>query len=103
MEIDFQLIDQGVRFDQQYLSFVLDGTFHTLEGQMPDKDHTFDSIPLPLWRTDRQPAQIIISDYSINSLLESAEELDWFTMTKQMKAGQLDSYISRFSTAFDVD
>ena len=53
MEIDFQLIDQGVSFDQQYLSFVLDGTFHTLEGQMPDEDHSFGSVPLPLWRTDR--------------------------------------------------
>lgn len=126
MEIDFQLVDSedisklvktkdqakidensqiggGVVFNQDYLSFVLDGTFHPLEGQMPEENHAYGSTPLPLWRTDRQPAQIIISDYSINSLLESAEELDWFTMKKQMTSGQLDSYISRFSTAFDVD
>ena len=103
MEIDFQLIDEGVKFDQDYLSCVFDGTFHTMAGRMPEENHSYGSVPLPLWRTDRQPAQIIISDYSINTLLESAEELDWFTMSKKMKAGQLDSYISRFSIAFDVD
>lgn len=56
--------------------------------------------PLPFHRDDRGPAQVIISDYTLNSLINSSIDLGWYDIVKTMNGDDIGQYISGFANAY---
>ena len=104
MEIDYQLVADGVRVTDDYLSLIMDGTFHSVLTDGPEEHEEMEAheymSPLPFHREDRGPAQVIISDYTMNSLINSSTDLGWYDIVKTMKGDDIDQYISGFANAY---
>ena len=103
MEIDYQLVGDGVRVTDDYLTLIMDGTFHSVltDGGPEENEDAHEYMsPLPFHRDERGPAQVIISDYTMNSLINSSIDLGWYDLVKSMTGDDVDQYISGFANAY---
>ena len=96
MEIDYQLVGEGVHVTDDYVSLIMDGTFHSIRSDADEKwedegdsEHLYAS-PLPLHLDDQGSAQVFISDYTLNSLVNAAIDLDWFNFERMFHADDID-------------
>ena len=87
LEIDYQLVGEGVIVTDDYLALIMDGTFHSVrEGYHEDDEKPQYMSPMPYHRNDRGPAQVMISDYTMQSMINASLDLNWFDFTKIIKA-----------------
>ena len=80
-----------------------DGTFRPYNSgeEIQFVEHAYGSnIPLHIKDANVGPAQIIISDYTMNSLASAVEDLGWFDRTFSVKASSVDTYISDYEAAY---
>lgn len=49
---------------------------------------------------ERGPAQIMISEYTMNSLINTSLELEWFDFTETMNGDAINNYLRGFDEAF---
>mmetsp|Transcript_38393 Transcript_38393/g.50362 ORF Transcript_38393/g.50362 Transcript_38393/m.50362 type:complete len:100 (+) Transcript_38393:833-1132(+) len=83
----------------------MDGTFHmvendgTLDDHEAEEKHTYRST-LPYHVSERGPAQIMISDYTLESLFNTSLGLHWLDVEEQMTSEAVANYISHFDYAF---
>ena len=103
MEIDYQLVGEGVKVTDDYFSMIMDGTFHSVAAEQAHEDegetHEYMS-PLPYHQDGRGPAQVMISDYTLNSLINASLDLQWYDLTKVMNGDSINMYIRGFAEAF---
>lgn len=96
MEVDYQLVDDSVVITDDYFAVITDGTFRPFNhDELKIGEHNYRSN-IPLHMDGKSPAQIIISDYTMNSLVKAAEDLGWFDRTFNIKASSVETYISDF-------
>lgn len=106
MEVDYQLVGDGIIVTDDYLSLIMDGTFHSVKGDdIIDEEHENEEkhqymSSLPYNVAERGPAQVMISDYTMNSLINTSLDLQWYDFTQQLKGDAVNNYISQFSKAF---
>ena len=84
------------------MSLVMDGTFHAVGSETHEgsgKNHEYMS-ELPYRRDDRGPAQILISDYTMNTLINASTELGWYDFSQIMNGNTINQYIGGFEQAF---
>lgn len=67
--IDYRLVDDGIVVTDDYFSVVMDGTVH-LANESEPANKTFSR--LPLHDPDGAEVQIMVSEYSLNSVLRTA-------------------------------
>jgi hypothetical protein len=70
---DYSLIGQGVYFTDDYFSVVMNGTVHAINQSLP-RGQSFNEMPVH--NADGSEVQLMISEYSINSVLLTAVELN---------------------------
>ena len=104
MDLDYRLIGDGIVVTDDRLTLIMDGTFRSLlhdgiHHMDANEEHEY-STPLPLYVEGRGPAQIIVSEYSMNTLLEAAFELNWFDFEKTMNGDALANYLAGFDQAY---
>ncbi len=105
MEIDYQLVGDRIIVTDDYLSLIMDGTFHQVEGDGPvdehenEEKHEYLSL-LPYNIAERGPAQVMISDYTMNSLINTSLNLKWYDFTQELKGDAINNYIDSFTNAF---
>ena len=105
MEVDYQLVGDGIIVTDDYLSMVMDGTFHPVEadGELDEHEneehHSYGSL-LPYHVAERGPAQVMISDYTLESLLSTMLKLNWFDFSDEMSSAAINNYIDHFERAF---
>lgn len=84
-----------------YISLIMDGTFHSVRLGYHEADESHEYLSeLPLWRDDRGPAQVMISDYTMQSLINASLELQWYDLNQTMNGDALNNYIKGFSVAY---
>jgi len=105
MDVDFSLVGDEIEITDEYISLILDGTFHaaSTEGQMSYDDQEGPRPELPTYRNDREPSQLIISDYAMNSLMQATMDLGWWDITKPTRSQDIESYLKGFETAFGIE
>ena len=99
MEVDFQLVDDGVVITDDYISLTMDGTFHALTEEATQDEEGYRRA-IPIYKNDREPSQFIISEISMNSFLKATQDLDWWDVTKTVKSKEIEPYLKGFETAF---
>ena len=105
MEIDYQLVGDGIIVTDDYLTMIMDGTFHKIQGDGEldehegEEKHTYASL-LPYHVAERGPAQIMISDYTLDSLLNTSLTLKWYDFSDEMSTAAINNYIDHFEKAF---
>ncbi len=77
IDVDYSFVDEGIVVTDDYISLALDGTFTAVNGykniQTPlVKKYT----RMPLHNPDAAEIQFMISEYSLNSMLITAVDLD---------------------------
>ena len=86
-----------------YMSMIMDGTFHVVDGDddehHDEKKHSYRSL-VPYHVADRGPAQVMISDYTLESLLNTSLGLNWLDFEQEMTGEAVSNYIDHFDTAF---
>ena len=102
MEVDYQLVGDGIVVTDEYISVVADGTFRPFtHDERRIREHSYPrEIPVHLKGEEYGSAQIIISDYTMDSIASAAEDLGWFDRSFQIKASTVDTYISDLEVAF---
>ena len=45
---------------------------------------------MPLHREDRGPAQVMISDYTMSSLINASIDLNWYNLVKTMQGDDVN-------------
>ena len=80
MEVDYQLVGDGIVVTDEYISVIADGTFRPFNhDERRIREHNYPSeIPVHLKGEEYGSAQIIISDYTMDSIALAAEDLGWF-------------------------
>lgn len=98
VDVDYSLIGQGVYFTDDYFSVVMNGTVHLANQSLP-RGHAF--TEMPVHNDDGSEIQLMISEYSINSVLFTAVELNVlnYTNTEQTSA-TLQVILSDFERAY---
>ena len=77
MEIDYQLVGDGIVITDDYLTMIMDGTFHKISGDgnldehENEEEHEYGSL-VPYHVSERGPAQVMISDYTLMSFLDAS-------------------------------
>ena len=79
---------------------MIDGSFYLWNETAPDEQNEVD-IPVCLLNEDE--VQVIISEYTINSALESVTRLDLLNTTMNMSSSSVNTAISDFTYAFGED
>ena len=100
MEVDYQLIKDAIVITDEYLAVITDGTFRPYsDNDTKVEQHTYpDEIPLQV--KDKSPAQIIISEYTMETFVKSAEVMGWFDRSFRVKASTVETYISDFEFVY---
>ena len=86
------------------MSLIIDGTFQSIlsDSQLNEQyssKHEYKS-PLPYHIDERGPVQIMISDYTLNTMLNASLDLEWFTYIETMNGDAINNYIFGFDEAF---
>jgi len=55
---------------------------------------------MPAHLIERGPAQIMLSDYTLNSMIAASLDLDWYDYIETMNGDALNNYFSGFDQAF---
>ena len=104
MEIDYELVQTGIKITDTHFTMKIDGTFSPLLSDEDAEKHEFVyheyMSPVPLYRDDRGEAQIMISDYTINSLVKSSIDLNWLESTQTLNGDAIGKYIHGFDESF---
>ena len=87
-----------------YMSLIMDGTFHSILSDSDiynhdEGEHKYMSA-LPVHLKERGPAQIVLSDYTLNSMIAASLDLDWYNYIETMNGDDLNNYFSGFEYAF---
>ena len=107
--MDAGLVSDGLRITDDYMSFLVDGTFSVVHDGGPTaksntknhgKKHAHKKTKLPVHVTDRGPAQVLVSDYTLDSLINTSLDLNWYDFTQTMNGDAIDDYIKGFASAF---
>lgn len=101
LEIDFQLVDEGIRVTDDYMAMVMDGTFHQVMMGWDYSQHESEYMSaMPFHNEERGAAQVMISDYTIQSLINSSLDLQWYDFEYKATGDDVNNYIKGFSQAF---
>ena len=102
MEVDYQLVGDGIIVTDEYISVIADGTFRPFNHDgLRIREHDYPrGIPAHVKGEGYGPAQIIISDYTMDTIASAAEDLGWFDRSFQIKASTVDTYVSDLEVAF---
>lgn len=81
----------------------MDGTFLSMQAddfaEAAETEHEYMS-DLPIRREDRGAVQVMISDYMIQSLVNSSLELKWYDMKYTANGDTFNQYVKGFSNAY---
>jgi hypothetical protein len=96
--VDYHLVDKGIFFTDEYFSIVMNGTIHLVNKS--NRGNTYFNT-MPIHNDDGAEIQIMLSEYSINSALLTAVELDIinFKYTEQSST-TVEAVIADFERAF---
>ena len=80
MEVDYQLVGDGIIVTDEYISVIADGTFRPFNHDgLRIREHDYPrGIPAHVKGEGYGSAQIIISDYTMDTIASAAEDLGWF-------------------------
>lgn len=83
-----------------YASFVLDGTLHQTINSHNHRKWDFSSMPLNV--PNSGAVQMIVSEYTLNRMLEVAVEMSMVQYMTDQTSGNIDAIISEFESAFGI-
>ena len=72
--MDYKLVDDGVNVCDDYLSIIVDGTFHPLGVNELLIERQYSSMPF--YNSTGREVQVLVSEYSMNTILRSMIQLD---------------------------
>ena len=73
LEFDYSMIDEGIHINDDFLTIIFDGTCHPA-GQ-DDSDVQRDYTKMPLYDPNGKALQVLVSEYSLDSVLKSIIDL----------------------------
>ena len=77
IDVDYSFVDEGIVVTDDYVSLAFDGTFSAVKGHnsiAPPSNKKY--TRMPLHDPDAAEIQVMISEYSLNSMLLTAVDLD---------------------------
>lgn len=74
MEIDYNLVDEGFVLTNEYLTMLLDGTFHCVNDRSFIGSHR-STKQMPFYNSALGPFQIFLSEYTATTFLKAAETI----------------------------
>ncbi len=95
--MDLALTGNGVVITDHWMAVPLEGTFHPENIPEPI---TKALNSMPLYREDGNIVQIFFSEYSLNTILTSVIELNWFNYTMVQTSDNVDAIIDDFEYSF---
>ena len=75
----------------------IDGTFHPI-AQRPSEERAYNT--LPYYRSDMGNIQLLISEYSVNTMLNTIIDLDLLSYNTSITYAELSILISDFDRVF---
>ena len=97
LEVDLALTGNGVVITDHWMAVPLEGTFHPENIPEPI---TKALNSMPLYREDGNIVQIFFSEYSLNTILSSVIEQNWFNYTMVQTSDNVDAIIDDFEYSF---
>lgn len=103
LEVDYGLIDKGIIVTDNYFSVITDGTVHVAsekEYEHPERNlYTLMPVHVP----EAEEIQILISEYSLNRILDSVVELDMiYYVNSEQTSVNVDAIINEYEEVFGV-
>ena len=98
LEVDYSLVEQGIMVFDKFISVVLDGTFHQVNQHDTMMNMTYNKMPYYL--EDGREMQVLVSEYSLNSILSSAVQLDLYNYTYIVDSDKIEMLVPDFSRFF---
>ena len=98
IEIDYSLVGEGIHVSDNFISTILDGTIHKIGEDEASITKEFQSMPL--YDVSGREVQILISEYSVNTILRSLIELDYIEYERVLSSDEITSIIEDFEEPF---
>lgn len=83
IEVDYQLVGEGVVMTSQYISLLLDGTFHCINDQSFEGSHR-SQTRLPFYTEGMGPFQVYVSEYTATTFLKAVESVELLTIDTKL-------------------
>lgn len=100
LEVDYGLVNEGIIITDNYFSVIMDGTIHVTNDTT--KDHAKKAYTLmPVHVPSAEEIQVMISEYTLNQVLESIVELDLLEYSNtDQSSDNVDAVIDGFEEVF---
>lgn len=97
-EVDYSLVNEGIIISDNFISTVNDGTFHPIG--MNESSLVREFSEMPLYDLNGREVQVLISEYSLNTIIKSVIELDYVQYEKYLSSDEITSIIEDFEQPF---
>jgi len=76
IDVDYSFVDEGIVVTNDYISLLFDGTFKSAQTNATSSSSNKRYTRMPLHDPDGAEIQLMISEYSLNSMLLTAVDLN---------------------------
>jgi hypothetical protein len=96
--VDYMLVDDGIHVSEDFISSIVDGTFHPIGVNDSSIERNFNTMPL--YESNGRELQVLISEYSMNTVLRSMIDLDKLDYEDYLTSDQILALIEDFEEPF---
>ena len=99
-EVEYKLVDDGVNVCDDFLSVIVDGTFHPLEVDENSIERYYSNLPFYKNKAEAKDVQVLVSEYSMNTILKTMIQLDTFLDDTWLDIEEITALIEDFEEPF---